>query len=114
MQGTRMETLSAASKQLGAEHTTVARHINALDGELNSRLFHKSNSGYELTDAGERLLAGADAIESATLARRRPRAAKDEGRMITATVRIGAPDGVWLRLPGGTHRTAPLGQPGYA
>jgi hypothetical protein len=37
----------------------------ALEDELNSRLFHKSNSGYRLTDVGERLLAGAEAIESA-------------------------------------------------
>src|SRR5712671_6541634 len=52
----RTGTLSAAAKQLGTEHTTVARHIQALEDELNSRLFHKSNSGYGLTDAGERLL----------------------------------------------------------
>ena len=61
----RTGTLSAAAKQLGTEHTTVARHIQALEDELNSRLFHKSNSGYGLTDAGERLLTGAEAIESA-------------------------------------------------
>jgi DNA-binding transcriptional LysR family regulator len=28
----RTGTLSAAAKQLGAEHTTVARHIQALEG----------------------------------------------------------------------------------
>jgi endonuclease III len=39
-------TLSAAVKQLGAEYTTVARHIQALEDELNAALFHKSNSGY--------------------------------------------------------------------
>ena len=61
----RTGTLSGAAKQLGTEHTTVARHIQALEDELNNRLFHKSNSGYGLTDAGERLLAGAEAIESA-------------------------------------------------
>jgi DNA-binding transcriptional LysR family regulator len=36
-----------------------------LENELNSRLFHKSNSGYGRTDAGERLLVDAEAIESA-------------------------------------------------
>jgi hypothetical protein len=59
----RTGTLSAAAEQLGTEHTTVARHIHTLEGELNSCLFHKSsshksNSGYGLTDSGERLLAG--------------------------------------------------------
>jgi DNA-binding transcriptional LysR family regulator len=87
----RTGTLSAAAKQLGTEHTTVARHIQALEDELNSRLFHKSNSGYELTDAGERLLAGAEAIESAYVFAKT--AASSEGQTITGTVRIGAPDG---------------------
>jgi hypothetical protein len=44
----RTGTLSAAAEQLGTEHTTVARHIHALEEELNSRLFHRSNSGYGL------------------------------------------------------------------
>src|SRR5258707_7386167 len=87
----RTGTLSGAAKQLGTEHTTVARHIQALEDELNSRLFHKSNSGYELTDAGERLLAGAEAIESAYVSAKA--AASSEGQPIIGTVRIGAPDG---------------------
>ena len=87
----RMGTLSAAADQLGTEHTTVARRIQALEDELNTRLFHKSNSGYELTDAGERLLAGAEAIESAYVFAKA--AASGEGQPISGTVRIGAPDG---------------------
>jgi DNA-binding transcriptional LysR family regulator len=87
----RAGTLSAAAKQLGTEHTTVARHIQALEDELNNRLFHKSNSGYGLTDAGERLLAGAEAIESAYVSVKA--AASSEGQPIVGTVRIGAPDG---------------------
>src|SRR5258706_4873225 len=61
----RTGTLSAAAEQLGTEHTTVARHIHALEEELNSRLFHRSNSGYGLTEVGERLLARAEAIDGA-------------------------------------------------
>ncbi len=87
----RAGTLSAAAKQLGTEHTTVARHIQALEDELNSRLFHKSNNGYGLTNAGERLLAGGEAIESAYVFAKA--AASSEGRTIIGTVRIGAPDG---------------------
>ncbi|HEY2537875.1 MAG TPA: LysR family transcriptional regulator [Stellaceae bacterium] len=64
----RTGTLSAAAEQFGTEHTTVARHIHALEDELNSRLFHRCNSGYGLTEVRERLLAGAEAIEPATLA----------------------------------------------
>src|ERR1700736_3269521 len=87
----RTGTLSAAAKQLGTEHTTVARHIQALEDELNSRLFHKSHTGYEVTDAGERLLAAAETIESAYVFAKG--AANSEGQTIIGTVRIGAPDG---------------------
>jgi molybdate transport repressor ModE-like protein len=88
----RTGTLSAAAKQLGTEHTTVARHIQALEDELNSRLFHKSSSGYGLTDAGERLLAGAEAIESAYDFVKAT--VSSQGQPITGTVRIGDPMGL--------------------
>jgi DNA-binding transcriptional LysR family regulator len=78
----RTGTLSAAAERLGTEHTTVARHIQALEDELNSRLFHKSNSGYELTEAGEGLVAGAEAIESAYVFAKA--AASSEGQPILA------------------------------
>lgn len=85
----RLGTLSAAAVLLGTEHTTVARRIRSLEEELNSRLFHKSNSGYGLTAAGERLLATAEAMESASISAR----STGEDRTIVGTVRIGAPDG---------------------
>src|SRR5205823_900022 len=87
----RTGTLSAAAEQLGTEHTTVARHIHALEEELNSRLFHRSNSGYGLTEVGERLFTGAEAIESAYTSAKA--AANNEGQTIGGTVRIGTPDG---------------------
>jgi DNA-binding transcriptional LysR family regulator len=87
----RTGTLSAAAKQLGTEHATVARHIQALEEELDSRLFHKSHSGYGLTATGERLLAGAEAIESAYVCA--TAAVSSEGQTISGMVRIGAPDG---------------------
>src|SRR3981081_1012959 len=87
----RTGTLSAAAKQLGTEPTTGARHIQALEDDLNSRLFHKSNCGYGLTDAGERLLAGAEAIESAYVCAKT--AARSTRQTIIGTVRSGAPDG---------------------
>jgi DNA-binding transcriptional LysR family regulator len=87
----RMGTLSAAAERLGTEHATVARHIQALEDELNTRLFHRSNSGCGLTDAGERLLAGAEAIESAYVFAKA--AASSEGQPVSGKVRIGAPDG---------------------
>src|SRR2546423_10051209 len=81
----RTGTLSAAAEQLGTEHTTVARHIHALEEELNSRLFHRSNSGYGMTEVGERLLAGAEAIESAYTSAKA--AASSEGQTIRSRAR---------------------------
>lgn len=88
----RTGTLSAAAEQLGTEHTTVARHIHALEEELNSRLFHRSNSGYGLTEAGERLFAGGEAVERAYAYAKT--AANSEEQTISGTVRIGTPDGL--------------------
>ena len=85
----RTGTLSAAAEQLRTEHTTVARHVSSLEEELNSRLFQRSHHGYGLTQAGERLLAAAEAIESAFVSAR----AAGSARAIAGTVRIGAPDG---------------------
>ena len=86
----RTGTLSAAAEQLGTDHTTVARHIHALEEELTSGLFSRSNSGYGLTAMGERLLAGAEAIESAYASAKA--AASSEGQTISGTVRIATPD----------------------
>jgi DNA-binding transcriptional LysR family regulator len=83
----RTGTLSAAAKQLGTEHTTVARHIHALEGELSSRLFHKSNSGYGWPTRASGFLPRPSAYVFAKAA------ASSEGQPIIGTVRIGAPDG---------------------
>ncbi|KAB1073683.1 LysR family transcriptional regulator [Methylobacterium planeticum] len=87
----RAGTLTAAAAQTGTEHTTVARRILALEEALNSRLFHKSHVGYALTEAGEGLLAAAEAMESAFVSA--TATAGGAGRTIVGTVRIGAPDG---------------------
>jgi DNA-binding transcriptional LysR family regulator len=100
----RTGTLSAAAEQLGTEHTTVARRIHALEKELDSRLSHRSNSGYGLTEVGERLLAGAEAIESAYAAAKA--AVSSEGQTIGGTVRIGTPDGFGSLFPAPRIRCA--------
>ena len=86
----RTGTLTAAAVQTGTEHTTVARRILALEEGLDRRLFHKSNLGYALTEAGEALLGTAETMESAFVS---GSAAGGTGRSVSGTVRIGAPDG---------------------
>jgi DNA-binding transcriptional LysR family regulator len=86
----RCGTLSGAAVQIGTEHTTVARHVRLLEQELKTTLFHKSNHGYELTEAGQHLLSAVETMESTVLS---ARAAATGTQQISGTVRVGAPDG---------------------
>lgn len=87
----RTGTLSAAAERLGTEHTTVSRHIQSLEAELKNRLFHKSNAGYVLTPAGERVMQTAEAIENAWLLSKASTNADEQ--KLEGVVRVGAPDG---------------------
>jgi DNA-binding transcriptional LysR family regulator len=87
----RTGRLTAASARVGADHTTVARRIAALEAGMGARLFDRSPAGYALTAHGERLVPTAEKIESLTLL-----AASEVGeadQALTGTVRIGAPEG---------------------
>jgi len=87
----RVGTLSAASVQLKVDHTTVARRISRLEISLNTSLFLRKNSGYELTAAGEKLLGTAQTMEAAMLAAEVE--VGDRNHSLAGVVRIGAPDG---------------------
>ena len=56
-------TLSGAARELGVEHTTVARRIDGLEAELGARLFLRNPRGYVLTRVGETILETADSME---------------------------------------------------
>lgn len=88
----RAKTLSGAGEQLGTEHTTVARHIRALEERLKTRLFLKSNSGYDLTPSGEKILSIAEAVESAFLTAEDVTVIREQD--VSGTVRLGSPDGL--------------------
>lgn len=88
----RTGTLSAAAVSLGLKHSTISRHITALEEATKSRLVERTPSGLTLTPAGERLLEAAEAVENQI------HLAQEDigGRDLSAggSVRIGAPDGV--------------------
>lgn len=87
----RAESLSGAGRGLGLDPATVGRRVQRLEDETAQVLFLKSPQGYRLSEAGERLLAHAEAAEVAVMA-----AAEDlrgSAAGLTGTVRIGAPDG---------------------
>ncbi|MFO1339916.1 MAG: LysR family transcriptional regulator [Burkholderiaceae bacterium] len=71
-------SLAAAARQLGVNHTTVLRRLDALEARLGARLFERQRQGYQPTEAGALLLEQArrmadqaDEIERRVLGRDR-------------------------------------------
>jgi len=95
----RAGRLTAAARQLEADHTTVSRRISALEAALKAKLFERSPQGYTLTEPGERLLKHAETMETQALAVASELGGADLA--LSGTVRIGAPDGI------GTYFLAP-------
>ena len=95
----RAGRLTAAARQLEADHTTVSRRISALEAALKAKLFERQPQGYTLTEQGERLLANAESMETQALAVASELGGADLA--LSGTVRIGAPDGI------GTYFLAP-------
>lgn len=52
-------SLAGAARQLGVNHTTVLRRLDALEARLGTRLFDRQRSGYRPTEAGLALLTQA-------------------------------------------------------
>lgn len=88
----RTHRLVAAGRRLRADHSTVSRHIAALESNLSATLFDRREEGFYLTPEGERLFAAVEQMESLMLDARNDIAGKD--LRLTGTVRIGAPDGL--------------------
>ncbi|MEY1555567.1 LysR family transcriptional regulator [Yoonia sp. R2331] len=59
----RHTTLSAAGAALGADRTTVARRIDALEARLNRALFDRTDGSFQLTHHGRALFAAAERAE---------------------------------------------------
>lgn len=103
----RTGRLVAAARGLGVEHTTVGRRVSHLERSTGIRLFDRTPGGWELTEAGQRLLAHAEAIETSLLAATEELGSRP-GRL-SGTVRLAVPDGfgAFVLSPGlGRLRTA--------
>jgi DNA-binding transcriptional LysR family regulator len=55
-------TFAGAARELGVEHTTVARRLTALEGALGTRLFTRGPDGLTLTSAGRDVVPLAEGI----------------------------------------------------
>lgn len=95
----RTGTLSAASRQLAVEHSTVARRVGQLEAALSVRLFDRLARGWTLTAEGLDLCQRAEAVEQEMFALRRASAGID---VLAGRVRISAPPMILahLLLPG--------------
>ena len=88
----RGESLSRAAPKLRMDAATVGRRIARLEEKTGAALFTKSPQGYALTELGSRMLAHAEAAETA-LARAGEEALGGDKTDMRGQIRIGAPDG---------------------
>jgi DNA-binding transcriptional LysR family regulator len=63
----RTAGLSPAARQLGVNPSSVYRRLEALEKELEVRLFERLRSGYRLTESGEALAEAAARMENEAL-----------------------------------------------
>ena len=84
-------SLSAAGQALRIDPATVGRRIARLERTLGEVLFLKSQQGYAVTAAGERLSVRAEEAERALSGAED--ALRGSAEALDGTVRIGAPDG---------------------
>ncbi|CAN7697529.1 LysR family transcriptional regulator [Mycolicibacterium frederiksbergense] len=87
----RLGRLNEAARVLEVDHTTVGRRITALERAVGERLFDRAPSGWRLTEAGERLLPRAEAVESAVIAAYDSQSSATD--ILTGSVRIATTDG---------------------
>lgn len=88
--------LAPAARQLGVNHATVFRQVNAMEARLGAPLFDRHRSGYALTAIGEVALVAAEAMELEVLAAERRLAGGDLS--LTGSIRVTAPDDMVQRL----------------
>jgi len=74
----RLGSVRAAGASLGVSHSTVARRVEALEIRLAARLFDRNRDGYTLTDAGRRMIPGAERVERELAALERELVGQDE------------------------------------
>lgn len=86
----RAKSLAGAARELGVEHTTVSRRLNALEEALGTRLFARGPAGLTLTEEGCGVLPCVETI-AAEVDRIARRASGGDGR-VAGTVRLTIPE----------------------
>jgi len=89
-------SLSRAAKQHRVDHTTVARRIEALEGELGVRLVERLTRSYRITAEGERVRERARKIEAGIA--EIVRLARDADTSLERIVRVSGPPSLLSRF----------------
>jgi DNA-binding transcriptional LysR family regulator len=87
----RAGTLGGAARELGVEHTTVRRRVDALEAALGTKLFIRTPEGFALTTAGIR--AHARIAEAAEVLQAVEMSAGGEDGELKGTVRVAMSEG---------------------
>ena len=82
----RARTVRAAAGKLGMSHSTVSRHLSALEAALGGPLFTRSRDGLVATALAEQILARAETIEDQVISLRRD--ATSIETVLTGEVRV--------------------------
>lgn len=88
----RTGNLSQTARRLRIDHSTVSRRISQFETALGAGVFERSRTGFRLNELGERLLARAEAIESAVIGIRSEVGA--ETAAAAGTVRLATMEGI--------------------
>src|SRR5579871_415682 len=86
----RSGSLGSAARRLGVSHPTVGRRLAVLESQSGQALFRRTAEGLVLTDAGDAILAEAEAMESAALSMERRLAGNSE--RLEGVLRIASAD----------------------
>lgn len=92
----RAGRLTVAARNLGIDHSTLARKLSGLETSLQAKLFNRHASGYTLTSQGQRLLELALELEGQVVGIVSEVGGSD--RRVAGQVRVGAPDGFGTRF----------------
>lgn len=88
---TRAGRLTVAARNLGIDHSTLARKLTALEASLQAKLFNRHVSGYTLTPQGDQLLHLALELESQVVGIVSEVGGSD--LRVAGQVRVGTPEG---------------------
>ncbi len=88
-------SLTAAAKRMGSNQPTVGRYVDALEKQLEVRLFQRSVKGLTLTEEGVALLEQCQEIQSQMI---KIAHSISDHEDINGTVRIALPEGLCLEV----------------